>query len=186
MDSGWRRILSASLPQWKSSSTLLFSGLLPREPPAGSGPEAHHPPAAHTLGHPLQVQQGWVQDEGAGAYTVSTYLWMLCISGSFSFNSLKKGRFEWNKMLVDVIIVKSVIVSGVSPSGDHAELNNWAPLLHRPLPTDPGTRRNTGLLPWEVDLSPHCTYTVHTTLVVSMEITTLWARFIQYNSIYFV
>lgn len=47
----------------------LISGLFPREPPAGSGSEAHHSPAAHTLWHPVQVQQGWVQDEGAGAYS---------------------------------------------------------------------------------------------------------------------
>lgn len=43
----------------------------------------------------------------------------------------------------------------LSLSGDYAELYNWAALLYWSHPTDPGARGNTGVLPWEVDLSPH-------------------------------
>lgn len=122
IDSGWTVFIYS-----------LISGLLPREPPAGSGSEAHHPPAACTLWHPLQVQQGWVQDEGAGAYSQQR----------FHYGA------HWN-------VCRCVIVSGVSVAGDHAELSDWAALLHRPLSADPGTRGNAGVLPREVDLSPHC------------------------------
>lgn len=135
------------------SVSFPMSGLLPREPPAGSGSEAHYPSATHTLRHPLQVQQGWVQDEGAGACalgllcknTLVSIPWVTCVLLS------NRGK-KWRRNIV------AQRCWCLSLSGDYVELYNWAALLYWSHPTDPGARGNTGVLPWEVDLSPHSMY----------------------------
>lgn len=97
----------------------LLSGLLPREPPAGSGSEAHYPSATHTLRHPLQVQQGWVQDEGAGACalgllcknTLVSIPWVTCVL----LSNRKKNEEE--KLLlkdVDVCLSQVIMLSSIT------------------------------------------------------------------------
>lgn len=51
--------------------------------------------------------------------------------------------------------------------GDHAQLCDWAPQLHRPHTAHAGTGRHAGVLPREMDFTPHREYRSSFTTVLT-------------------
>lgn len=95
------------------------------------------------------------KDEFKMKVPVCTAILTSGITVVYKFNStyLKKNDHFTRVLRCDLYVYGWV-------SGDHVELNNRAAFLHWPHPADTGTRGNAGVLPREVDRTPHCMYKI--------------------------